>query len=172
MATGRSLQLTKQVGEYLVAAELCRLQFTATTFTGNVPDYDIVAISEGGESSLIQVKAIRGGSWQISDARAFLRIEQKGKTQVPGRRTTPKYPNLIYVFVLLGEEYGKDRFFVLTWVELQQLVAKHYRSNIKRLGGVRPRRHDSYHSAIGPDQLAKYEGRWDTIEAMVSPPVK
>ena len=55
MATGRSLQLTKQVGEYLVAAELCRRKLIATTFTGNVPDYDIVAISGGGESILFQI---------------------------------------------------------------------------------------------------------------------
>jgi len=39
--TGRELQLTKQTGEYLVCAELCRKKFIATSFTGNVPDYDI-----------------------------------------------------------------------------------------------------------------------------------
>jgi len=36
MATGRSNYLTKQAGEYLVAAELSRRGFIATTFTGNV----------------------------------------------------------------------------------------------------------------------------------------
>ena len=169
MATGRSLQLTKQVGEYLVAAELCRRGLIATTFTGNVPDYDIVAISEGGERVLIQVKAIRGGSWQFSDARAFLRIKQEGKTQVPGRRMTPRYPDLICVFVLL-DSYGKDRFFILKWVDLQKLIATGYRANIKRLGGTRPRRHDSYHAALSPSQLAKYEGRWETIEDAASRP--
>jgi hypothetical protein len=44
MATGRSNYLTKQTGEYLVAAELSRRGFIATTFTGNVPHYDIVAV--------------------------------------------------------------------------------------------------------------------------------
>ena len=167
MATGRSIQLTKQVGEYLVAAELCRCGFIATTFTGNVPDYDIVAVSEGGKSALIQVKAIRGGSWQFSNARVFLDIKQEGKKQVPGKCTTPKYPNLICVFVLL-ESYGKDRFFVIKWVDLQKLVADHYRSNIKRLGGIRPRKYDSYHEGLRPNDLVEYEGNWDTIEDELS----
>ncbi len=43
MATGRDNQLKKQAGEYLVAAEMCRRGFIATTFTGNVPHYDIIA---------------------------------------------------------------------------------------------------------------------------------
>lgn len=167
MATGRSLQLTKQVGEYLVAAELCRRGLIATTFTGNVPDYDIVAISDEGKRVLVQVKAIRGGSWQFSNARVFLRIEQKGKRQIPGRLTTPRYPDLICVFVLL-DSYGKDGFFVIKWVDFQKLVAKHYRANLKRLGGVRPRRHDSYHAGIKYDDLADFEGRWDIIDSVIA----
>ena len=43
MATGRQVQLTKQVGEYLVAAELSRRGLLTATFAGNVPAYDIVA---------------------------------------------------------------------------------------------------------------------------------
>ncbi len=43
MATGRSTKLVGQAGEYLVAAELSRRGLIATTFTGNVPHYDIIA---------------------------------------------------------------------------------------------------------------------------------
>jgi len=43
MATGRDMQLTKMIGEYLVCAELCRRELLATTFTGNVPEFDILA---------------------------------------------------------------------------------------------------------------------------------
>src|SRR2546430_17233872 len=56
MATGRSNYLTKQTGEYLVAAELSRRWFIATTFTGNVPHYDIVGGDERGGHALVQVK--------------------------------------------------------------------------------------------------------------------
>jgi len=66
MATGRSNYLTKQTGEYLVAAELSRRGFIATTFTGNVPHYDIVAVDERGGHALVQVNAIAGKSWQFT----------------------------------------------------------------------------------------------------------
>ena len=53
MKTGRSKYLTKQAGEYLVAAELSRRGYIATTFTGNVPDYDIIAVDDSGGVDLI-----------------------------------------------------------------------------------------------------------------------
>jgi len=43
MATGRNMQLTKMLGEYLVCAELCRRESLAATFTENVPEFDIFA---------------------------------------------------------------------------------------------------------------------------------
>jgi hypothetical protein len=43
MARGRSNQLTKQVGEYLVACELARRGLLVATFSGNVPDFDLIA---------------------------------------------------------------------------------------------------------------------------------
>ena len=49
MATGRSNKLVGQTGEYLVAAELSRRGHIATTFTGNVPHYDIIASDEAEE---------------------------------------------------------------------------------------------------------------------------
>jgi quinol monooxygenase YgiN len=48
VATGRSNQLTKQLGEYLVAAEVCRPSFIATTFSGNVSHHDIIASNSSG----------------------------------------------------------------------------------------------------------------------------
>jgi hypothetical protein len=163
VATGRSTQLTKQVGEYLVGAELCRRDLVATTFTGNVPDYDIVAVSGDGNHVLVQVKATLRGSWQFSDARAFLDIQQDGEVQTPGKLKPSKYRNLVFVFVRLSE-YGCDRFFILTWVELRDLIADHYRAYLKRHEGVRPRRHDSYHVGIGLSELEGFEDRWETIE--------
>ena len=47
MATGRTSKLVGQTGEYLVAAELSRRGLIATTFTGNVPHYDIIASVTG-----------------------------------------------------------------------------------------------------------------------------
>lgn len=49
MELGRSNKLVGQTGEYLVAAELFRRGLIATTFTGHVPHYDIVASDERGQ---------------------------------------------------------------------------------------------------------------------------
>jgi Holliday junction resolvase-like predicted endonuclease len=59
MATGRQMKLVGQKGEYLVAAELGRRGLIATTFTGNVPDYDIIVSTEQGKHISVQVKTIR-----------------------------------------------------------------------------------------------------------------
>lgn len=48
MATGRSNQLTRQIGEHLVAAELGRQGFIATPFAGNVPNFDLLVANELG----------------------------------------------------------------------------------------------------------------------------
>ena len=63
MTTGRSNKLVGQTGEYLVDSELSRRGFIATTFTGNVPDYDIIASTEKGKHLSVQVKTIRGSNW-------------------------------------------------------------------------------------------------------------
>jgi hypothetical protein len=77
MTSGRGNQLTRQIGEHLVAAELGRREIIATPFAGNVPDFDLVAVGPSGKAVPIQVKAINGGSWQF-DAKRFLVIEFDG----------------------------------------------------------------------------------------------
>src|SRR5262249_21829537 len=46
-------------------AELSGRGFIATTFTGNMPSYDIVVVDKQGGHALVQVKAIAGKSWQL-----------------------------------------------------------------------------------------------------------
>jgi hypothetical protein len=137
MATGRDNQLTKQVGEYLVAAEVCRRGFIATTFAGNVPHYDIIASDGSGRHQAIQVKAIKGGAWQF-DSRVFADIQLDGKRQIIGRPTEPPYPDLICVFVRLRGQ-GADEFYILTWSDLQKIAITGHRSYLDGHGGVRPR---------------------------------
>ena len=74
MASGHSNQLTGQIGEYLVCAELGRLGLIATTFTGNVPEYDLLVCDEMLKSLPIQVKTTRSASWP-SRANLWLNIE-------------------------------------------------------------------------------------------------
>ena len=48
-------QLSKQLSEHLVVAELARRGVIATPFSGNVPDFDILAF-KNGKSTPIQEK--------------------------------------------------------------------------------------------------------------------
>lgn len=163
MATGRGNQLTKQVGEYLVAAEVCRRGFIATTFTGNVPHYDIIASNATGGHQAIQVKAILQHAWQF-DIRDFVDVQLDGERQIIGRPNKPAYPGLICVFVCL-RKYGTDEFYILTWEDLQKIAIAHHRDYLARHGGVRPKKHDSFHMAIRLEELAEHRDKWDVLES-------
>ncbi len=162
MATGRDNQLTKQVGEYLVAAEVCRRGFIATTFTGNVPHYDIIASNASGGHQAIQVKAIKGGAWQF-DSRRFAAIRLEGKKQIIGQPTEAPYPDLVCVFVRLREQ-GADEFYILTWSDLQKIAIAGHSRYLESHGGVRPKKHDSFHMAIRPEMLKEHRDMWDVLE--------
>ncbi len=160
MATGRDNQLTKQVGEFLVAAELARRGFLAATFSGNVPDYDIIATNEEFNSIPIQVKAITGSSWQL-DIRRFVRVELEGKRQVVGRPI--KLPRPIICVMVALSEYGSDRFYILDWKQLRNIIVRGYRLYLKNHGGARPKKFDSFHTAINEAQLQKFRDNWDLL---------
>ncbi len=160
MATGRGNHLTKQIGEYLVAAELGRRGFIAATFSGNVPDYDIVATDEAFRSILIQVKAINGSTWQL-DIRRFVNVSLDGTMQVLGARIVA--PRKIVCAMVALAAYGADRFYILEWTGLQDLLVSHYQANLDRLGGVRPKKFDSYHVAIREEQLMAYKDNWKLL---------
>jgi hypothetical protein len=170
MATGRGNYLTKQTGEYVVAAELSRRGFIATTFTGNVPHYDIVAVDESGGHALVQVKAISGTSWQFNIDQ-FASISFNGKRQLIGRRGRAPYPELVCVLVQLARpgSGARDRFFILPWRELCRTVVGAHRKYLKKHGGIRPRKPDSLHTALASRQILNWEDRWDILTKRVKP---
>ena len=161
MATGRSIQLNKQLGEYLVACELARRGFLVATFSGNVPDFDLIAGDAKGRSVPIQVKTIRGGAWQFA-ADKFVKVRFKGKKQLLGAKVALRIPHLLCVFVL-ATEYGSDRFFILEWEQLRDIVVVQYSAWLAAHDGVRPRVYDSLHCTVLPEQLAEFENQWETI---------
>jgi hypothetical protein len=161
MATGRSMQLTKQTGEYLVCAELCRRGLISTTFTGNVPSFDILAINERLETIPIQVKTIRAGSWQF-DAKAFLEITISKETQTVKGRLPLANPDLICVFVRLRKQ-NQDEFYICRMRDLQEIIYRNYVWWLGRVKGKRPRNPASTHCAVSPDDLKEFENRWDII---------
>jgi hypothetical protein len=160
MATGRSNQLTKQVGEYLVACELARRGLLVATFSGNVPDFDLIATDLKGASCPIQVKTIRGGAWQFYIDK-FADVTMNGNRQLIGDKKPLPIPQLVCVFVIAGEKYGDDRFFILECV--QDIVIANHKRWLELHGGVRPRKPDSMHSAIAEGDLLEYKDKWSLV---------
>jgi hypothetical protein len=149
VATGRANQLTKQTGEYIVAAELSRRGFIATTFTGNVPAYDIVAVDDRGGHALVQVKAIAADSWQFTVSQFADVIFEGAKQIVRGPLAAP-YPDLICVMVQLApaDSGRRDRFYVLPWRELARIVTDGHAKFLAKHEGVRPRSPRSLHTQL------------------------
>jgi len=163
MATGHDTKLTGAIGEFLVAAELCRRGLMATPFAGNVPHYDLIASGQRGGHVAVQVKAINGTTWQF-DIRRFMKVEFDGKRRLPGPALREPYPNLQVVLVALrNESRPEDRFFVMNWVELRNLVTRGYRHYLRKHGGVRPRAVGSFHTAIAEHDLTAFEDQWQAL---------
>ena len=167
MTSGRKNQLTKQIGEYLVAADLCRRGLIATTFTGNVPDFDIIATNEAFITIPIQVKTIWGprGAWQL-DARKFINIViDKGIQKVTGK-TGSSNSDLICIFVRLispDEEKRDDEFYIFRLGDLQKIIFEEYSQYLEKIKGRRPRNEISTHISVTPENLKRFEGNWDLI---------
>ena len=163
MASGRKNQLTKQIGEYLVAAELCRRGLIATTFTGNVPDFDIIATDECFKTIPIQVKTIRGGSWQL-DASKFVIIDINHNTKFQRviDRESLSNPELICVFVRLISQ-GDDEFYIFPLKKLQEIIFEVYSQNLAKKNGMRPNNYKSTHIALNPGDLKTFKNNWELI---------
>jgi hypothetical protein len=106
----------------ITAAELSRRGFIVSTFTGNVPAYDIVAVDHRGRRALVQVKAIAAGSWQLNVGQ-FADVEFNGPKQIIRRQLDEPYPNICVMVQIAPPDSGRaDRFFVLPWRELARIV--------------------------------------------------
>ena len=154
MATGRSTQLTRQIGEHLVAAELGRMNLIATPFAGNIPQFDLLASTQDGRAFPVQGKAINGPSWQFNAA-SFLKInvEEEVQTVVGLREDLDR--SIVCVMVLL-KRAGEDAFYTLTLADLQALLLQHYK------GGRRPKNPESTHCALWPKHLEQFKG-WHAL---------
>ena len=157
MASGRDSQLARQIGEYLTAAELGRRGWIATTFTGSLPGFDILAINAEGRILEVQVKAIRRSAWQLNASR-FLEIEIVNGVQFVRGIKAIKTARRICVFVEL-REYGSDAFYLCDLADLQRIVHDDYP------GGVRTKNPTSFHHALYPRRLAPYRDNWGVLEA-------
>jgi len=156
MATGLGTQLTRQIGEHLVTAELGRRGIIATPFAGNVPDIDILAFANG-KSAAIQVKAINGNSWQF-DVRSFLDVTLTEKGQKVNGLNQDLDKKIICVFVAVGKQLGEDEFYIFRLGWLQDYFHSNYE------GRQAPKNTESFHCAIWKRDIERHLGKWGVIE--------
>ncbi len=161
MASGKDNKLTGQIGEYLVTAELGRRGIIATPFSGNMPDFDIVAYAEQ-KTTHLQVKTIRKGDLQLNNIRKFLNIEVETEGQKIKGKNINLDRKLIYVCVFLGEKIGEDEFFIFSQGWLQDHIYKTY------LVRKPPLKIKSFHYAMRKNMMLKHKDNWKLIEKRLS----
>ncbi|MET4133050.1 hypothetical protein ABIE62_002195 [Porphyrobacter sp. MBR-155] len=162
MARSFKTQLAGQIGEALVVAELGRRGIVATAFAGNVPDIDLLAYKDG-QTCALQVKAWRNGSVSF-DATRYLNIDISNDIQSVTGLNDELDPDLVFVFVMIGEKLGDDRFFLLSQRNLQLLMEQGYTSFLAKHDGKRPRNAQTTHNSVTLEQLARFEDDWALIE--------
>ena len=134
----------------------------ATQFSGNVPHYDIIASGEPGGYLPVQVKTIKGPNWQFS-IRQFLDVRLDGQRQILGEPKPSPCPDLKCVLVVLGKNNSRDRFFILTWPELRDVLVVGYRRYLAKHGGIRPKKPESFHVSLSVSEVEPFEDQWQTL---------
>jgi len=171
MSTGRENKLTGQIAEHLVCAELGRRGLIATPFAGNVPTFDIIVADSECRTIPIQVKATRSDSWpnQASDWMEINFDEVSNRQLFSGPRNISN-PKLIYVLVALVEsdQPSKDRFFILTKADIQDVCIKSYSAWMNSKNWIRPRNPKSYDLRYKISDIEAFENRWDIIHDRLS----
>ncbi len=163
MSKGLSNKLAGQVGEFLVCAELGRRGLIATSFTGNVPEFDLI-VADGLLNTLpVQVKTSRGHSWPTTANRWIdVTIDEKGQKQIDHGDSDIPYPDLIYVCVLLAAPKAEqaDRYFILLKSDLQVICARNYRAWMSTHDWKRPKSFRSLDNRYYVTDLEPFEDNW------------
>ena len=170
MKKGLSNKLAGQIGEYLVCAELGKRGYIATSFTGNVPDFDLIVANNSLKTIPIQVKTSRSLSWPSrADLWINIEINDKQKRQIDKGNLKISNPNLIFVCVALTEpeEKKRDRFFILTKSNIQNICASNYREWMTKINWQRPRNYKSLENRYYLEDLIPFEDNWELIEKQI-----
>ena len=165
MASGLSNKLTGQIGEFLACAELGRRGFVATSFTGNVPEYDLLVCDDKLNTLPIQVKTSRSNTWP-SKANQWLEIEidEDSKRQINKGKKKIDNPDLIYISIVLGNDKKDDRFFISKKSDIQKVCILAYKEWMDPKDWIRPKNFRSLDNRYGVEHLAHFEDNWNLIQ--------
>lgn len=160
---------TGRLAEHLVCAELGRRFFIATTFTHNVPKFDVVVTDNHCRSVPIQVKATNTDSWR-TDASVWMdiKLDNTTKTQIILGEKPLSTPDLIWICVAIKtveqqEQHQRDEFFILTEREIQKILVNNYRGMLEKCEGHRKRNWKSLDCWWDTSDLAPFANNWGII---------
>jgi len=166
---------TGRLAEHLVCAELGRRGLVATTFTHNIPKFDLVVVDDNCCMLPIQVKGTNDLSWTF-DADKLMEInfdEEKQTQSIVGIKACSD-PELIWVCVVVkpptnpSESQPRDQFFICTKRKIHQICVNNYRMMLERYGGHRPRKWKSLRYFWSTADLGEFENKWETIRERMS----
>lgn len=173
MKKGLNNKLAGQIGEYLVCAELGRRGYIATSFTGNVPEFDLIVANDELKTIPVQVKTSRSNNWP-SRANQWIDIEidEKNKKQIDHGDKEISNPDLIYVYVALAkpDKGEKDQFFILKKKDVQTIFTNGYRRWMNTKDWHRPKNYKSLDNRCSIEDLLKYRNNWQLIEEELKNP--
>ena len=169
MATGLSNKLTGQIGEYLACAELGRKGFIATSFTGNVPEYDLIVCDASLRTLPIQVKTSRSHTWPSrADHWLDIEMDHEAKQQINKGPRKITNPELIYICIALADSHNDDRFFICRKRDIQNACIASYTRWMDPKDWKRPRNYKSLDNRYNVDDLLPFEENWGIIEEALS----
>lgn len=159
------IKTTGQFGEYAVAAELSRRGFIATTFTRNMPGFDILALSQQtNKSCRVQVKTVKSGEWSIN-AKNYVEFDQElfkqGIQKLIGMANVDWTDYIVFVKM---NDQAADDYFILDLVSLQQIIHDKYGNFLKRVNGRRPRNCETTHCSIDINDIKEFQDNWESLE--------
>ena len=172
MRKGLSTKLAGQVGEFLVCAELGKRELIATSFTGNVPEFDLLVADEHLKTVPIQVKTSRTDNWPTrANLWIDIKIDHDKKIQIDHGNAKIPNPNLIYICVSLAnlESDAKDRFFILQKSDLQTICSANYREWMEGMAWKRPKNYESLDNRFYLDNLKPFEDNWQLVFEQLDP---
>lgn len=141
-----------QAGEHYVAAELHRRGAYAVTFSGNMPDIDILASNVDRTRTIsIQVKTKTAGTWQTTTRRGRRRQEEPDPTE-------------FWVFVDIGRDASKPpSYFVAPAWWIENSIHERHEAYLAKHEGKRARSPESAHHAIPKTVLEEWQDRWEVL---------
>jgi hypothetical protein len=161
-----------RLAEHLVCAELARQRLIATTFTHNIPKYDVLVTDAECRTVPVQVKAASEGWWRTSATDwMVVEFDEDLQTQRILGPTTLVTPNLIWVCVAVGDTRANDQFFIVTECDLQSILIENYARRLQKHDGRRPKNWRSNDCWWGVEHLRLFSENWRLIhERLASTP--